>query len=148
MELSIEQFNSIPSRRARYTVLYVVSFTISLLSLTFYTLMFDAPEPTAEQGETADSVDVDTGEMPEAMPLPPGLIAVQALTIICLLLFYVQFIAVLRIMGYPAVMIACTCVAAFLPMPGLLVVAYVDRRISAVWHAANERLKKQSNAPS
>jgi hypothetical protein len=134
LELSIEQFNSIPARRVRYMMLYVVAFLIWLSIFTFFWTTVQAPD-------SATSADT-----PEAVTLPAGIIALQVLTGICLLLFYVQFVNVLRIMGYPIAMIACTCLAVFLPIPGLIVVAYVDRRIIAkAWNKAKQRLDEQQD---
>lgn len=135
-ELSIEQFESIPARRIRYMVLYVVAFLIWFSIFTFFWPTVEAPDPA-----------IAPADSPEAAPLPTGIIALYVLTAICLLLFYVQFINVLRIMGYPIAMIVCTCLAVFLPIPGLFVIAYVDRRIIAkAWTTAKERLDEQREA--
>jgi hypothetical protein len=44
-----------------------------------------------------------------------------------LILFYVRFVPVLRAMGYPFWTWAPACLIAALPIPGVLVVAYLDR---------------------
>lgn len=134
LEMSIDHFNSIPARRVRYMVLYVVAFLIWLSIFTFFWTTVQVPGPIAG------------ADPPEAVTLPTSIIALQVLTGICLLLFYVQFVNVLRIMGYPIAMIACTCLAVFLPIPGLIVVAYVDRRIIAkAWNKAKQRLDERQN---
>lgn len=61
----------------------------------------------------------------------------QVATGACMALFYLNFIGVLRTMGYPVILILVICFGCFFPLPGLLVLAMVDRRVSKVWHDAN-----------
>ncbi|MCH7910904.1 MAG: hypothetical protein IIB38_14980 [Candidatus Hydrogenedentes bacterium] len=60
----------------------------------------------------------------------------QVATVACMVLFYLNFIGVLYTMGYSVVMILGICFACFFPLPGLLVVALIDRRVSKAWYAA------------
>ena len=47
------------------------------------------------------------------------------------------FISVLRTMGYPWVGVLAVSAFAFAPIPGLLVVAFIDTRIAKTWNAAD-----------
>ena len=135
-ELSIEQFNSIPARRFRYTVLYIVAFMIWLSIFTFFWAAIESPDQAAP-----------AADLPETTQLPTSIVALYVLTGICLVLFYVQFVNVLRLMGYHVMMIVCLCLAVMLPIPGLLVVVFVDRLLVAkAWNAAKERLDEQQEA--
>lgn len=70
--------------------------------------------------------------------LPPFGAYVAALTAIiaCLVLFIPRMMSVMRTMGYSKFLIAGVVFASFFPIPGILAVAFVDRRIGEAWEAA------------
>ena len=63
--------------------------------------------------------------------------------------FCYHFIGTLKIMGYePWMMLALGLIAA-IPIPGVLIVAYMDRRIATVWDRADpSRPSYRSKPPS
>lgn len=50
----------------------------------------------------------------------------------CQVLFYIQFAGVLHALGYRVWMIVALCVLVFVPVPGLLILAVLDRRVYRV----------------
>ena len=99
LTLSLKKIDHINSMRGQYILLYLVWFVIQGYFL--FTVGPDAP--------------------------PNQILAVIAT--VMLVVFCVQFIRVLRSVGYPWPMWVATVFFAILPIPGLILVAYIDRGI-------------------
>lgn len=145
--VSRERFDSVPRKRAIYILLYVSSFALYMCQL-FYSMSvepdieeMDTTLTTAEGEDAAQPVRTSSVEdsSDDMVILPAWIRVVRTLIAICLGLFYVPFISVLRIMGYPWVGILAFCGFALAPIPGLLIVAYLDTRIAKAWNIADLR---------
>lgn len=109
--ISREQFDSIPRKRAGYIVAY------GLLILLFYGVRV---------------LLVQGYDLPQVLVTATDIAGIASY-----FLFYYNFIGALRIMGYDAWVILGTGLASALPIPGVLLVAYMDRRIATAWDAAD-----------
>lgn len=143
--VSRKKFESVPRKRAIYIGLYVISF-IFWVCLAFYYLRLAAeiaPPDDAVAAETADPTIIAPAEeaMQEAILLPIWARFMRILIALCIALFYIPFISVLRIMGYPWIAVFAFCGFALAPIPGLLIVAYMDTRIAKAWNNAELKLK-------
>ena len=144
--ISRARFDSVPRTRAWYIGLYTVSFllwafmAISMLRLEAPPIAAGEAPPSAEQ--TAEEA---PAEPPELQPVewPLSLRVARVLIPITLAIFYIPFVTVLRIMGYPWIGVLALCGFAFAPIPGLLVVAYLDTRIAKAWNAADLNAQDQ-----
>lgn len=141
--ISREKFESVPRKRALYIGLYVFSFILwAILAFVYLRLAADSAEPSAPAdsvaSDSADSPELSPAEEtpPEAPELPPWARVARVLVAVCIAAFYVPFISVLRIMGYPWVAILAFCGFVLAPIPGLLIVAYMDTRIAKAWNLA------------
>jgi len=145
--VSRERFDSVPRKRAIYIVLYLTSFILWACHAFYYISIapevdeLEAPASAIDGAEEAQPAPVETVDVPpeEAIILPAWIYAVRILIAIGLGLFYVPFMSVLRIMGYPWVGIIAFCGFALAPIPGLLIVAYMDTRIAKAWSIADLR---------
>lgn len=63
-----------------------------------------------------------------------------------LLCFYVRFIQVLRAVGYSWLLIVPSCLLAILPIPGILIVVYLDRTIGKTFNRGMARAKEEAIA--
>ena len=153
--VSMDRFSTIPRRRRRYAVMYLAMMAM-WVTTTFVGIRTQArveeaatheiivEEETSgnetagasDREDAASSVEGDFTETTKSLLEQRPIIYLQAATGACMALFYLNFIGVLRTMGYPAIMILGICLACFFPLPGLLVVAAIDRRVSKAWHAA------------
>ena len=145
-----------PRKRALYIGLYVVAFVLwAVLAFVYLRLGADAselsaPPPDSASSDTAEPSEIDPTEaaQPEPIALPPWARAIRILTGVCIAAFYVPFINVLRIMGYPWIAVLAFCVFALAPIPGLLIVAYMDTRIAKAWNQAELTLLDAAAAGS
>ena len=112
IEIPIAEFNRIPMRRARYIIAYGLGL-ILLIGPRVYMMM----RQVRMHDITAWAI----------------FIAV----IVAYVVFYWNFVKTLRTLAYPMLFIVFLCMAVFLPMPGLLAVAWVDKRVANVWDAAS-----------
>ncbi len=150
--VSREKFDSVPRTRAVYIGLYLLSFILwAAYAFLYLRLAVDSADQSAPSSDSAASDTADPFEFsgteeaqPEAPILPPWARAVRILTPICIAAFYVPFIRVLRIMGYPWVAVLAFCGFALAPIPGLLVVAYMDTRIAKAWNLADLTIRDAS----
>ncbi len=126
-----EKFDSVPRKRALYIGLYVISF-IFWLCLAFHYLRLAAGSPPPDQAVAAST--------PGPAALPTWAHIIRVLTALFIALFYIPFISVLRTMGYPWIAIFAFCGFALAPIPGLLIVAYIDTRIAKAWGNAELKL--------
>ena len=115
----------------------------AFLAFVYLRLDDESAEQSAPSSDSVTSDSADPSELNpvekaqrEAPTLPPWARAIRILTGVCLAAFYVPFISVLRIMGYPWVAVLAFCVFAMAPIPGLFVVAYMDTRIAKAWNKA------------
>ena len=142
--VSRERFDSVPRKRALYIGLYVVAFVLwAVLAFVYLRLAADSAEQSAP---LPDSVSSDTTEpseigpnkvaQPEAPTLPPWARVLRIIIPACIAVFYFPFVSVLRIMGYPWVAVFAFCGFVLAPIPGLLIVAYMDTRIAKAWNTA------------
>lgn len=60
--------------------------------------------------------------------------------------FYVRFVGVLRAVGYSWLMIVPSCLLALLPIPGILVVVYLDRTIGKTFSKGMARAEEAAKA--
>ncbi len=145
--VSRERFDSVPRKRAVYIIFYLASFALWVCHAFYYISIapdideLEALAPAAEGVEEAQPAPIATvaGIPEEAIILPTWIYVARTLIAIFLGLFYVPFIGVLRIMGYPWVGIVAFCGFALAPIPGLLIVAYMDTRIAKAWSIADLR---------
>lgn len=155
MVVSMDRFSTIPRRRRRYAMMYLAMMAM-WVATTFVGIRTQArieeatpnetvaEESTSEEetamasdGEDAtSSAEGDFTETTKSLLEMRPILYLQVATGACMVLFYLNFIGVLHTMGYPAIMILGICLACFFPLPGLLVVAAIDRRVSKAWHAA------------
>ena len=149
--ISREKFESVPRKRALYIGLYVLSFILwAILAFVYLRLAADSAEPSAPsdavESDSADASELGPAEEapPEAPMLPPWARVARVLVGVCIAAFYVPFISVLRIMGYPWVAVLAFCVFVLAPIPGLLIVAYMDTRIAKAWNQAELTLRDAS----
>lgn len=143
--VSRERFDKVPGKRAMYIGLYVVSFILWAI-FAFYSLKLasDIVEHESPLNTTEEAGDVQSAQDPrieeapaEAIIHPLWIRAVRILIAICIGFFFVPFISVLRTMGYPWVGILAFCVFVLAPIPGILIVAYMDTRIAKAWNKAD-----------
>ena len=142
--VSRKRFESVPRKRAVYIGLYVFSFILwALLAFVYMRVAAESVEQSAPSSDSLTSDSADPSELDpaeqaqlEVLTLPTWARAIRIFTGVCLGAFYIPFINVLRIMGYPWVAVLAFCVFALAPIPGLLVVAYMDTRIAKAWNQA------------
>lgn len=142
--VSRERFDSVPRKRALYIGLYVVAFVLwAVLAFVYLRLGADAselsaPPPNSASSDTADPFEIDPTEVaqPEPIALPPWARVLRIIIPACIAVFYIPFVSVLRIMGYPWVAVFAFCGFALAPIPGLLIVAYMDTRMAKAWNTA------------
>ena len=122
--VSRERFDSVPGKRAMYISLYVVSFILWVI-YAFYSLKLasDIEKHDSPLNTTREAGDVQSAQGPrieeasaEAVILPLWIRAVRILIAVCIGLFYVPFISVLRTMGYPWVGILAFCAFVLAPI--------------------------------
>jgi hypothetical protein len=79
---------------------------------------------------------------------PPLGAYIAALTaiVVCLIVFIPRMARVMLTMGYGKFWVAGVAVAALFPIPGVLAVAFIDRRISTTWERAQKRLFAEEDA--
>jgi hypothetical protein len=109
--VSREQFDSVPRRRGFYIVAY------GLYALCIY-------------GPRLLRV-VQIG-IPDAWVLFTDIAGALAFCVFCY-----HFIGALKIMGYEVWMMLVLSLVAAIPIPGVLIVAYMDRRIATAWDRAD-----------
>ncbi len=105
------QFESVPRRRAIYIIAY------ALVMLLVY-----GPKVAALGGWL----------MPEE-----AMFGLWGVGIVCYGVFSYHFIGTMKIMGYEVWMMLALVIIAIIPLPGVLVVAYMDRRIATAWDRAD-----------
>lgn len=147
--VSRARFDSVPRKRAWYIGFYVVSFLLwGYMAVSILLLGSATREEVDPAGETAQNVEV-VPEPPveiDSVDWPTSIRIIRTLIPVTIAIFYIPFVNVLRIMGYPWVGVLAFCAFAFVPIPGLLVVAYLDTRIAKAWNAAD--LSSQSPSHS
>ena len=110
--LSREKFDEIPGCRARYIVLYILIF-----------LWWIAPK----------AVYLVTKENP-----PFEFATIYYVVLVGLYApFYFYFSKAMRTLGYPLYWILPTLLVVFLPIPGILAMGYMDRKIADAWDKAD-----------
>ncbi len=140
-----KKFDSVPRKRALYIGLYVISF-ILWVCLTFSYLRIaaeSAPPDEAVDADTSGPAAIASAEeaTQERAALPTWARLIRVIIALCIALFYIPFISVLRIMGYPWIAVFAFCAFVLAPIPGLLIVAYMDTRIAKAWNIAQLKLK-------
>ena len=138
--VSRARFDSVPRKRAWYIGLYVISFLLwGYMAVVMLIIGSAAREELDSAGETAQDVEVVPVAPAEIDPAdwPTSIRMIRSLIPVTLAVFYIPFVNVLRIMGYPWIAVVAFCAFAFAPIPGLLVVAYLDTRIAKAWNAAD-----------
>lgn len=111
ISVSREQFDSVPRKRAAYIFAYAV---IVLVMFGARALLWNG------------------------VALPDALVTGSDIVVILgYFVFYYNFIGALRVMGYEAWIILALSLFAAIPVPGALLVAYMDRRIATAWDTAN-----------
>lgn len=109
--VSRKEFDSIPRRRAFYIISY------GLVMLLVY-----GPKAAAVGG----------------LLLPaPIVYTCYAIGVAGYCFFCYHFIGTLKIMGYEPLMILALAIIAAIPLPGILIIAYMDRRIATAWDRAD-----------
>lgn len=153
--VSRADFDAVPNRRVRYIVLYLI--VVATWGVTTAGQMIALSRMSNEAESTAETFEAPESEAQETEPaaessassfrLPPSVVpmrvalALYALRAVLLVFFAIEFVAVLKTMGYPGIVVAGICIFVVLvPMPGLLAVAFIDRRVSKSWNEANDRL--------
>lgn len=153
--LTREKFNAIPDFRAVYIGLYVLIFLVWAIA-TFSGLYYERVEvPVEPRGELVESEAAGDAAVAETEPQTrieyrwkwtTGVQIFQAMMIMAMILFYIYFTRVLALMGYPLPMILGYCAAVFLPIPGLLAVALVDRQVAKTWNQAEDVFREAEKA--
>lgn len=111
--LSRENFDQIPGFRGRYIVLYLLILVWWIAPKALYLI---------------------TEELP-----PPGFAAIYYVVFAGLYLpFYYYFGKTMKTMGYPIYWIAPTLLVVSVPIPGLLAMGYMDRKVADVWDIADD----------
>jgi hypothetical protein len=120
--VSRKEFDSIPRRRAFYIVSY------GLVMLLVY-----GPKVMAMGG----------------ILLPaPVVYSCYAIGVSGYFFFCYHFIGTLKIMGYELWMILALAMIAAIPLPGVLIIAYIDRRVATAWDKADPSRKSYRQKPS
>lgn len=155
--LTREKFEAIPDFRARYILLYVAIFLVwAIATLTgFYwervEVPVEGPPPAVDDAAPAE----EAAAPPEAEPQvrveyrwkwTTGVQIFQGAMFLGMVLFYIYFTRVLALMGYPLPMILGYCAAVFLPVPGLLALAVVDRQVAKTWNKAEDAFREADRA--
>lgn len=109
--VSREQFDSVPRRRATYIIAYM------LVILLFY-----GPRVALILGATFSD---------------PIAYTFFGMGVLSYLIFCYQFIGALKIMGYEPWMMLALGIIAAIPIPGVIIVGYMDRRIATAWDRAD-----------
>jgi hypothetical protein len=112
IEVPLALFNTVPQRRARYILAYAVVILLWAVP-RIYTL-----SQKAELSRDAIWI-------------------ISIVMTIAYVVFFWNFYHALRAMTYPLLFRIFLCLSAFLPMPGLFAVAWVDIRIAKAWDAAS-----------
>ncbi len=156
--ISRERFDSVPGLRAQYILLYgfVFVFWAYMTFTQAYFIEIPAEPIAVEAGDAAspEALDTETEATTEdRAPAPryevvwtPKVVAFQVFIGVCMLLFYIQFFRAMRIMGYPILMIVAFGAMVFLPVPGILAIAVIDRQLGKAWHNANPDSKERRTA--
>lgn len=135
--ISRAKFDAVPRKRAWYIGLYTLSFLLwaymAIGMVRFEATQLEEADSTTETIENllAEPTAIDPADWPRSIQI------VRMLIPVVLVLFYVPFVSVLRTMGYPWVGVLALCAFAFAPIPGLLVVAFIDTRIAKTWNSAD-----------
>lgn len=120
--VSREQFESIPRRRAIYIIAY------ALVMLLVY-----GPKVAMMGG----------------LLLPQeAVFALYGVGVACYFLFCYHFIGTLKIMGYEPWMMLGLGMISVVPLPGLLIVAYMDRRVATAWDRADPNRPSYRQKPA
>lgn len=152
--LTREKFDAIPDYRARYIGLYVLIFIVWAIA-TFTGLYYErvevpveprAPVAVEGAGEASPAEAEPQTRLEYRWKWTPGVQLFQAAMIISMIVFYVYFTRVLALMGYPLPMILGYCAAVFLPIPGLLALALVDRQVAKTWNKAEDAFREGDRA--
>lgn len=114
ISVSRSRFQKVPQQRSRYIVLYLLILVLWFVPNIIVVMGY---QPSFGQG-----------------------FAVVLAVLLCQVVMYVNLVAVLRTMAYPTYLIIAICCIVFLPVPGVLVMAYVDRHVAKAWDAADARL--------
>jgi hypothetical protein len=117
-----KQFDSVPRRRAIYIIAY------ALVMLLVY-----GPKVAALFGYL----------MPR-----DAMFALYGVGIVCYFVFCYHFIGTMKIMGYEPWMMLALGMIAVIPLPGVLVVAYMDRRIATAWDRADPDRESYRQKPA
>lgn len=160
IEVSREQFESVPVKRGRYILTYLAVFAawVAATLTQFYYTVEEVPLTAAEKAQLSSAAQDETGADEAGAPaIPetrvvyswkwsPAVIAYQIALAVGMLFFYTQFASVLRLMGYPWLVVFGYCSATLLPLPGVLAVAWFDRQIAKTWNKAEEQLIARDRA--
>jgi hypothetical protein len=119
--VSRKQFDGIPRRRAFYIISY------ALVMLLVY-----GPKVAVLAGV--------------AMPAP-FIYACYAIGVAGYFFFCYHFIGTLKIMGYEPWMILALALVAAIPLPGVLIIAYMDRRVATAWDRADPSRQSYRQKP-
>ena len=157
--LTREKFDAIPEHRAKYIGLYLLIFlawaVATLTGFYFERTEVPAEAPPAETASAEAPPDAVSGEVAEEEPdvrvvyqwkWSPAVQLFQTAMIVGMIAFYWYFIRVLTLMGYPLPMILGYCAAVFLPVPGLLAIALVDRQVAKTWNKADDVFREAETA--
>lgn len=122
IRLPLDSVDRINRWRVQYIVAYVLWFGVQLYLYVKYAGNPETNVPTLWEGAAAT---------------------------LLLIFFYIRFVGVLRMMGYVAWTYLPACLLAIMPIPGVLVVAYLDRTITKTLRkglaAREEALKRESS---
>jgi hypothetical protein len=115
--LSREQFDQIPNYRARYILLYIALLVWWLGPKIIFVIQQTQP--------------------------PTSFAPIYYAVMIALYLpFYFYLGKTMKIMGYPIYWIAPTLLVVSVPIPGLLAMGYMDRKIADLWDKADDAHQK------
>ena len=170
MSISKERFDAVPRRRFRYILLYLVIMgTWAVTTAGEMLALLDVQEQPAPAADSGTETGPDDEEGAAATGAEPGeegdpslasqngpggwfklpsstfdtrlVVALYASRLVLMAFFVIDFVFVFKTMGYPVAMIAVASVAVGLfPLPGLLLVAFMDRRVSKAWRNANDAI--------
>ena len=115
--LSREEFDKIPSYRGRYILLYILIFIWWLVPKVFFFV---------------------TDE------IPPGELEFIYKVILAGLYtpFFYYYFKAMKTLGYPIYWILPTLMVVSIPIPGILAMGYMDRKIADTWDKADDAHQK------
>ena len=113
VEIPRAQFESVPVKRARYILAYLLIQVVFLADRIY---------------------EYQVGAIPELAAA-----AIIAFFFVCYITLYINLVSALRIMRFEWFIVFSICVIAFFPFLSLLPVGYMDRKMADLWDSTQKK---------